>query len=85
MNFSPDGTRLLTGSAGFEGITLWDLATQLKLIKLEGKEALYSEGKFSPDGNVLAANDAFGGLYLWRAPSWDEIGEAERRMGGKTQ
>src|SRR5438445_654178 len=54
--FSTDGNQLITSSGGSEAaITLWDLATQLELIRLTGKASGYHHGEFSPDGNVLAA------------------------------
>jgi hypothetical protein len=33
---------------------------------------------FSPDGNALASEEILmGSLYLWPAPSWEEIDAAE--------
>jgi WD40 repeat protein len=79
-NFSPDGIQLITGSGETAVITLFDLATQLELIHLEGTSSRqYSGGQFSLDGNVLAAGCSSGELYLWRAPSWDEIEAADKR------
>jgi WD40 repeat protein len=82
VNFSPDGTRLITGSGPSEAITIWDLTTELELIRLEGKSSQYGRGRFSPDGNVLAAWGTPGELHLWRAPSWAEI-EAREKEAGK--
>ena len=34
LNFSPDGTRLATGSGGHEAVKLWDLATGQEVLNL---------------------------------------------------
>ena len=41
--------------------------------------------RFSPDGRILMAINTAGLLYLWSAPSWEEIAaaEAKEKAGGK--
>jgi hypothetical protein len=41
----------------------------------------YTEGDmaFSPDGDAIGWLNMTGDLYLWRAPSWAEIGAAEAK------
>jgi hypothetical protein len=34
---------------------------------------------FSPDGDAIGWLNLTGDLYLWRAPSWAEIGAAEAK------
>ena len=36
---------------------------------------------FSPDGNWVASGTFEGQLHLWRAPSWEEIADAEAVVG----
>ena len=57
---------------------LWDIESQQELLTLRGEGAAYSQTRFSPDGNLLGTMNARGVLHVWRAPSWDEIAEAER-------
>jgi WD40 repeat protein len=76
--FSPDGTRLATGSDGFEAVKLWDVQSHQELITLEGQGSVLHLTAFSPDGNVLGSKNGAGNiLHLWRAPSWAEIAAAE--------
>jgi WD40 repeat protein len=76
--FSPDGTRLATGSNGGEAIKLWDVASHHNLVTLEGQGSLIWRVGFSPDGDTLAAQSERGVLNLWHAPSWAEIAAAEK-------
>ncbi len=39
---------------------------------------------FPRDGNVLGSINRSGLLHLWRAPSWEEIEEAEKRTQEKS-
>jgi WD40 repeat protein/serine/threonine protein kinase len=80
--FSPDGRRLVTGGTGREAIKLWDLSTYRELVTLSGQGSLFGWVAFSPNGRWLAARDMKGELYLWRAPSWDEIQAVEKRPEG---
>jgi WD40 repeat protein len=48
--FSPDGRRLVT--TGAQRLTIWDAATGLEALTLEGN---YSGASFSPDGRLLAS------------------------------
>jgi WD40 repeat protein len=71
--FAPDGARLATGGNGKEAVKLWDLITGQEVITLDGNGMLFHFTRFSPDGNVIAAINAYGQAHLWRAPSWAEI------------
>jgi len=76
--FSPDGKRLATGSDGTEAIKLWDVESHQELLTLEAKGSVFNSLAFSPDGNVLGAKNWHDSLHLWRVPSWEEIGAAEK-------
>jgi WD40 repeat protein/serine/threonine protein kinase len=83
--FSPDGRRLATGCAGEqEAVKLWDLSTETphQLIAPVGDGWIFGFVGFSPDGQWLAACSLEGKLYLWRAPSWEEIEAAEKKTQG---
>jgi len=71
--FSPDGKRVAASSQNDEAIRLWDTTGYQELLTLPGEGGSFSGSAFSPDGNILGAINTDGTLYLWRAPSWEEI------------
>jgi len=77
--FSSDGRRLITGSGGAEAIRMWDVDGFEALLTLGAQGTVFTSAAFFADGNVIGARNAQGRLYLWRAPSFAEIAEAERR------
>jgi WD40 repeat protein len=80
--FSSDGNRLAAGGNGMECIKIWDMHSHRELLTLAGKGTGYTQTAFSPDGSTLATlNYHRHHLYLWRAPSWREIEEAEASGG----
>ena len=79
--FSADRTRLVTGCSGAESVLLWDTATWSRVLTLGANKSEMRRVVFSPDGNVLAAASANGGIFVWSAPSGDEIAAVE----GKTE
>ena len=69
LEFSPNGTRLLT--AGDRGAQLWDLATGALLVEF-GSPGWAAEATFSPDGlRVLTAGGD--GLRMWDAATGEQI------------
>jgi len=78
--FSPDGKRLVTGSDGKQAVKLWDTASWEGVIALEAEGSEFSLSGFSPDGNAIGSLslNRTGVLHIWRAPSWAEIGAAEK-------
>jgi len=78
--FSPDGGRLALVGEGSEAVKLWDVESYQELLTLEGDGSLFGSSAFSPDGNVVGSRNAQGELHLWRAPSWEEIEVAEKRL-----
>jgi hypothetical protein len=80
VGFSPDSARIAVGSGGREAVKLWDAASLQELITLGAEGSMFMRTRFSPDGNVLGSVSASSGvLYLWRAPSWEEIHGTEAK------
>ncbi|MBL9174488.1 MAG: hypothetical protein JNL10_13205, partial [Verrucomicrobiales bacterium] len=78
IGFQDGGNRLILGGGGKESrIALWDVATQLELVRLESKGEILD---VSSGGGLLIADSRLHSkslLQLWRAPSWEEIERAE--------
>jgi WD40 repeat protein len=83
--FSPDGNRLAAGSNGKEAVKLWDIHSHRQLLTLEGQGSEFGPTAFSPDGKVLGSSNHEGYLYLWRAPSWQEIATEEAKEKAETR
>jgi WD40 repeat protein len=81
--FSPDGMRLAVGTGGDGLVTIWDVATWRELVELRTGGEWVFDLQFSPDGSALRAVDERA-FHLWRAPSWEEIGQTQS-AGGKPQ
>jgi hypothetical protein len=64
--FSPDGTRLVTGSAD-KTICLWDWETKQCVRTLTGHEYGVTYVTFTPDGKQLISGDAGGYIKIWDA------------------
>src|SRR5262249_54863866 len=75
--FSPDGTRLAIGRSQGCRVTIFDVASRRELMTLRAEGSAVSHCGFAPDGSVLAATYG-GAVNLWRAPSWKELGTANR-------
>ncbi len=77
VDFSPDGRRLVTASDGPDALTLWDLGGR-ELLRLPARGSIFQSPRFSADGNLLGCRNWENELFLWRAPSWEEIDARER-------
>jgi serine/threonine protein kinase/WD40 repeat protein len=77
--YSPDGTHLASIGNYSEAVKLWDVATRQELLTLPGVGALLREATFTDDGStlILSADGQPGLCQFWRAPTWQEIEEAE--------
>ncbi|NRB52164.1 MAG: caspase family protein [Saprospiraceae bacterium] len=62
--FSPDGTKILTGSEGNNTSHLWDLQGQL-LASYEGQRSWIPAVAFTPDGQSVLIGNSVGEVKLW--------------------
>jgi WD40 repeat protein len=70
LAFSPDGTRLVSGSRDLT-VKLWDTATGEEVLTLRGFAADVSGVAFSPDGRRLVTTDLNGSVRVWQAENGD--------------
>jgi WD40 repeat protein len=78
--FSPDGTRLLTGSAD-RTAKVWDAATGQEIFTLRGHSAAVTGVCFSPDGARLATGSADQTVKVWDARTGREVRSLEGHAG----
>ena len=67
LAFSPDGTRLVTGSQRENDVKLWETRTGQELFTLRGHTAGILSVGFSRDGTRLASSSADRSIKLWNA------------------
>jgi WD40 repeat protein len=63
VDYSPDGTRLLTAG---QTARLWDAVTGRELLVLKGQDV--TSAAFSPDGSRIVTSSQDGTLKIWDAP-----------------
>jgi hypothetical protein len=64
VSFSPDGTRIVSGSAD-QTIRLWDASTSKELHTLKGHTSSVTSVGFSPDSMRLLSQDESGKQLIW--------------------
>jgi hypothetical protein len=84
-SFSPDGQRLVIASNGNEAVKLYDTESWQEVFTLEALVTGFKGAMFSPDGNTIIWGNQAGDVYIWSAPSWDEIAAAEMKETGTSK
>jgi WD40 repeat protein/serine/threonine protein kinase len=70
--FNPDGRRLASG--GHDGkVTIWDSATGMQLLRIEGHSDAVRAVAFSPDGRRLASGSDDGTVKVWDGATGKEL------------
>lgn len=77
--FSPDGSRIVTGSWD-NAARVWDVATGNAVLKLEGHEGSVNGATYSPDGSLIVTASDDSTAILWDA----ERGTIVRTLRGHT-
>ena len=75
--FSPDNRRVVAAGVAPWSILVFDLESQQQVLALASVADTRRWARFSPDGNIIAAEDEASVVYGWRAPSWEQIAAAE--------
>jgi WD40 repeat protein/serine/threonine protein kinase len=81
--FSPDGTRIVSGS-GDKTLKIWDTATGKLAFRLEGHTGSVTSVAFSPDGTRIVSGSDDTTLKLWDAATGEETLTLKGHSGGVT-
>jgi WD40 repeat protein len=77
--FSPDNKRVIAGGVSPCSVVIADVESRQQIMTLESVGDTRRWARFSPDGNIIVAQDEAEILYGWRAPSWEEIKATESK------
>ncbi|MCW5559455.1 MAG: WD40 repeat domain-containing protein, partial [Verrucomicrobiae bacterium] len=76
--FAPEERLASVGNAD-EDLKLWDLRTGRELLTLTSDQTHGNPVSVSPDGSTFVQRGIpEHDLFVWRAPSWEELGETDR-------
>jgi WD40 repeat protein len=70
--FSPDDSRILTGSADYTA-KLWDSTTGEELLTFRGHKGWVFSAAFSPDGQRIVTGSGDGTIKVWEAATRDQV------------
>ncbi|MCP4345291.1 MAG: PQQ-binding-like beta-propeller repeat protein, partial [Desulfobacterales bacterium] len=76
VSFSPDGTRIASGSDD-NTVRLWDVETGKELSVFKGHSSLVSSVSFSPDGTFITSGSADNTVRLWDVETGKELSAFE--------
>lgn len=83
MAFSPDGGRMLTGSAkGDVRAHLWDTTTGQIVQEFRGHSGAVELGAYAPDGLLVATGERSGPVRVWDAASGEMVHVVDLRPDG---
>ena len=74
--FSPDGSRIVTGS-GDRTAKVWDARTGTALLELKGHMGAVGSASFSPDGSRIVTGSDDGTAKVWDARTGSALLELE--------
>jgi len=64
VGFSPDGQRIVSGSAD-DTVKVWDAASGKELLTLRGHSGAVWSVRFSPDGKRIVSQDSHDTVIVW--------------------
>ena len=84
VSFSPDGTRIVTGSDDMTA-RVWDVGTGTPLLELKGHTSWVWGVSFSPDGTRIVTGSIDKTAKVWDAQSGTPIVELKLQVGEATR
>jgi WD40 repeat protein len=78
--FSPDGTRIVSGS--LDTLKVWYAESGGELMTLRGHEQLVQSVAFSPDGKRIVSGSSDSTLKVWGTASPEEVAQYEENSPG---
>jgi len=72
MVFSPDGTRIVSGSFD-QSVWVWDALTGVELTSLNGHTSFVNSVAFSPDGTHIVSGSGDQSVRVWDALMGEEL------------